>query len=68
MNNTDKKRPIREGKTAKDRASGATERRLANRAARDSWQKGQSPFPKLACNGKKNRSNFTGKSNKKVFL
>ena len=48
---------IRSGKTRKDLESGATERRLANRSARVSWEKtsGKSlDFPSGVCGGKKN--------------
>ena len=45
-------------KTVRDRDSGATSQRLANRAARDDWHNRSNlsqPFPKHTCNGKRNR-------------
>jgi len=45
----------REGKTKKDRESGAEGRRLSNRAARVAWQHiSGTVFPFFACGGKKN--------------
>ena len=50
----------RPGKTAKDKATGAQARRLANRRARVEWQQENSKtrhndkFPRDTCNGKKN--------------
>jgi hypothetical protein len=62
---------IRAGKTAKDRKSGATERRFMNRAARVEWEQDvratNATFPKHDCNGKKNRSRWTGKGNKTII-
>jgi len=50
----------RPGKTQRDRESGAQARNEANKRARVAWQhgdgrRGSNPFPKTACNGKKNR-------------
>lgn len=60
----------RTGKTAKDRASGATARRLTNRAMRVEWEHDPKrvSFPKSACNGKKNLSRYTGACNITVTL
>jgi len=57
------------GKTAKDRKSGATERRLSNRSARTIWQQTYPSigFPRESCNGKKNRYRTTGKNNTVLF-
>lgn len=53
----------RPGKTASDRASGATDRNRANKAERAAWcnenrGKGskRSPFPFHTCNGKRSRA------------
>jgi len=63
---------VRKGKTAKDRASGAKERSMSNRAARVEFDQQTSnspvPFPKHACNGKKNRSRYTSKEGHTVVL
>ena len=54
---------FRIGKTARDHANGAEQRRLSNRAQRDLWHnrfKRGNPrmeFPAFTCNGKKNRRN-----------
>lgn len=47
---------VREGKTKKDRESGAWSSRFSNRAARTAWQKTGGVFPSGTCNGKKNRA------------
>ena len=56
-------RRVRHGKTQKDRASGATARRISNRQERQSWADSRNPtvatFPYHTCNGKKNRSLVT---------
>lgn len=61
---------VRNGKTAKDRANKATERRLANQAARREWQNDNrstnANFPYDSCNGKKNRYVVTGKGGQPV--
>ena len=51
-----------QGKTKRDKASGAWARRYANQQARADWQndskrreKGLADFPWFACNGQKNR-------------
>jgi hypothetical protein len=49
---------MREGKTAKDKKSGAWQNRLENGAKRASWSRGElKAFPKECCNGKRNRLN-----------
>ena len=57
---------VRTGKTERDRASGAPQRRADNRRAREAFmqQTKSSPekFPTAACNGKKNRHRWTGKN------
>ena len=61
---------IRRGKTAKDLASGATARRLSNRDQRAAYDNDNNPlkiFPYLTCNGKKNRSRYTGKNGATIF-
>ena len=59
------------GKTAKDRASGASQRNHENKLARVEFdqQTRSHPvaFPKHACNGKKNRSKYTGSGNRVVY-
>lgn len=56
---------VRTGKTKRDRENKATERRLANQAARREWQNDNrstnANFPYDSCNGKKNRYHVTGK-------
>jgi hypothetical protein len=65
---------VRHGKTKKDRASGANERRATNRSLREEWMRDDPrsivrvPFPRHACNGKKNRSRWTGKGNRTVII
>lgn len=66
---------MRLGKTAKDRKSGAQARNATNKAARNEWRaacidndKANPPFPRLSCNGKKNRSRYTGKGGAQVVL
>ena len=52
---------IRNGKTAKDRKSGATARNYDNKRARAEWgetsnsSRSSSNFPRSTCNGKRNR-------------
>lgn len=58
----------RVGKTAKDKASKAHARALANRSARADWQNSGGPFPYAHCNGHRNRTVFTGKGNRQVML
>lgn len=66
---------MRIGKTEKDRKSGAQARNASNKAQRDAWRsactandKINPPFPKHSCNGKKNRSRYTGKDGVQVVL
>ena len=67
---------MRVGKTAKDRASGAYARSVDNQKARAAWSqqdrlaggKLEEPFPRLTCNGKKNRTRWTGKGNTTVIV
>jgi len=64
---------MRLGKTARDKARGVWDNRFKNRQLRVEWQnqtrgKVMTPFPKLACNGKRNRHRFTGKGGKTVIL
>lgn len=51
---------IRTGKTAKDRASGATARNYSNKRERAEWGNNSSStnstFPRHTCNGRRNRS------------
>jgi len=59
----------RQGKTAKDRASGASARSSSNKSARVTWQHdAKTAFPTTSCNGKKNRHRYTGKGNTTVIL
>ncbi len=58
----------RKGKTAKDRASGASARNEGNKSARVAWQHdNKASFPIVSCNGKKNKHRFTGKGNTTVI-
>lgn len=75
-----KKREVkvrRPGKTAKDKKSGAWERRFVNASKRVEWQKANTKsaamrhnasFPREACNGKKNRYRVTGAEGKSVIV
>jgi len=56
------------GKTQKDRATGAQNRAYANRQARADWQNNGGTFPYANCNGKRNRTVFTGKGNQRIVL
>jgi hypothetical protein len=56
------------GKTQKDRAKGAQSRTYANRQARADWQNNGGDFPYAHCNGKRNRTVFTGKGNVRIVL
>lgn len=58
------------GKTRKDRESGARERNWANKQARASWMgnKRSDAFPRMSCNGKKNRYRVTGKGGSEQIL
>ena len=59
-----KKRPMRIGKTKRDRENNQSERNQANKEARVTWQKeckgsraiGNKQFPLGSCNGKRSRS------------
>ena len=69
MNSVHKPHPRpRWGKTEKDRSSGAKERRDHNLALRVEWEHDpkSTRFPKVACNGKKNRHRWTGKGGNTV--
>lgn len=62
---------IRRGKTVKDRRNGAQARNRANKLERVAWQhRGTSSppthdnFPYTTCNGKRNKTRWTGKDNK----
>jgi hypothetical protein len=50
---------IREGKTKRDRESGATARTISNRLERAAWRNDpnstNATFPRHTCNGKRNR-------------
>lgn len=51
------KKAIRVGKTKKDHATGAWQRRFANMLARGNWSNGtDSHFPSWTCHGKGNSS------------
>lgn len=61
---------VREGKTKRDKRTGSHRNRFANRADRVAWQHGtgadsptQNNFPYKSCNGKRNRTRWTGKGN-----
>jgi hypothetical protein len=56
----------REGKTRRDRESGATQRAYANRQARADWQNNGGDFPYAHCNGKRNRHLWTARGNTQV--
>lgn len=62
---------IRLGKTAKEHRNGSHGRRFTNREARNVWcndpNRSQANFPYTACNGKRNRSRWTGKGNTTVI-
>lgn len=59
----------RKGKTAKDRANGAKGKNQQNKDMRASWQNDtkSTSFPSSACNGKRNRYQWTGKGNETVY-
>ncbi len=63
---------VRTGKTARDRANGALQRSADNKRARMDWDTDHratnATFPRLSCNGKKNRSRVTAKGNKTVMV
>jgi hypothetical protein len=56
------------GKTEKDKASRAHSRAIENRQARADWQNSGGAFPYAHCNGKRNKTVFTGKGNRQVML
>lgn len=56
------------GKTQKDRANSAQNRAYANRQARADWQNNGGDFPYAHCNGKRNKTVFTGKGGNQVVL
>jgi hypothetical protein len=62
----------RAGKTARDLASGAKRRNYENKQSRAQWQGDNrasiSNFPWNSCNGKKNRTVFTGRDNERVTI
>lgn len=62
----------RVGKTAKDAANGAKRRNADNKQSRASWQGDNrasiSNFPYNSCNGKRNRTVYTGKGNERVTV
>lgn len=64
-----KERMHRKGKTEKDRKRGTLRQNEQNRMARASWQgvSSKESFPWKTCNGKRNRSQWTGKGNQTVF-
>lgn len=58
----------RVGKTKKDKENNAHRTADGNRAARANWQNNGGDFPYAHCNGKRNRTVFTGRGNKQVVL
>ena len=59
------------GKTKKDKANNQAGRNYANKQARAAWQHDNKAtaanFPYAHCNGKRNRSIWTGKGNRQVI-
>ncbi|HXP49329.1 MAG TPA: hypothetical protein VN922_05215 [Bacteroidia bacterium] len=54
------------GKTLKDRTKGAKQRNWENKQARADWQNNGGAFPYAHCNGKRNKSVYTGKGNTQI--
>jgi hypothetical protein len=59
----------RKGKTRKDRANGQAGKNQQNKDMRASWQQNSknTSFPASACNGKRNRYQWTGKNGETIY-